>query len=249
MKKIIALGDTHGRPYWKQAVKDNPDADLFVFIGDYFDSFEYSAAEQIYNFKEIIEFKKENPDKVVLLIGNHDHHYFPEIGYTGTSGYQSNFALQIGQILDENRQYLQMAYQVDGMLFTHAGLSGMWLSVVLGDDWKLEENQTYADLVNDIWKYKPKAFVFNGRDPYGNDKYQTPIWIRPESLKYAGAGFKRQIIQIVGHTGQNQIDIKGKSTGGRYYFIDTLGTSGEYLVITDKEITSKIIKDEQVENL
>ena len=44
---------------------------------------------------------------------------------------------------------------------------------------------------------------------------------------------KAGIIQIVGHTGQNSIDIKGKSTGGKYYFIDTLGTSGEYLEIID----------------
>lgn len=44
---------------------------------------------------------------------------------------------------------------------------------------------------------------------------------------------KSGIVQIVGHTNQNQIDIKGKATGGKYYFIDTLGTSGEYLIIED----------------
>ena len=44
---------------------------------------------------------------------------------------------------------------------------------------------------------------------------------------------KHRIIQVVGHTQQNQIDIKGKATGGRYYFIDTLGTSGEYLIWED----------------
>ncbi|RYZ28541.1 MAG: hypothetical protein EOO10_09190 [Chitinophagaceae bacterium] len=46
---------------------------------------------------------------------------------------------------------------------------------------------------------------------------------------------KKEIIQVVGHTQQNCIDNKGKSTGGRYYFIDTLGTSKEYLVIEDGE--------------
>ena len=33
------------------------------------------------------------------------------------------------------------------------------------------------------------------------------------------------------------MDIKGKSTGGRYYVIDTLGSTGEYLVIQDGELS------------
>ena len=36
-------------------------------------------------------------------------------------------------------------------------------------------------------------------------------------------------VQIVGHTQQEKIDIGGKSTGGRYFYIDTL-PSGEYLI-------------------
>ena len=38
--------------------------------------------------------------------------------------------------------------------------------------------------------------------------------------------------QIVGHTVQDHIDIKGKTTGGKYYYIDTL-PSGEYLIEID----------------
>ncbi len=30
-----------------------------------------------------------------MLIGNHDYHYFPEVGENGTSGYQSVFSHQI----------------------------------------------------------------------------------------------------------------------------------------------------------
>jgi hypothetical protein len=46
-------------------------------------------------------------------------------------------------------------------------------------------------------------------------------------------GLKKVCRQVVGHTQQHQIDTKGGSTGGRYYFIDTLDTSGEYMIITD----------------
>ena len=79
--KIVALGDTHGRDMWKTIVKIEEDFDKLLFIGDYFDTRDdIDASTQIQNFKEILEFKKENPDKVILLIGNHDFHYLKGCG-------------------------------------------------------------------------------------------------------------------------------------------------------------------------
>jgi hypothetical protein len=46
---------------------------------------------------------------------------------------------------------------------------------------------------------------------------------------------RTQIRQVVGHTTRNQIDIEGKATGGRYYFIDTMPK--QYLIITDGEVS------------
>jgi guanylate kinase len=42
---------------------------------------------------------------------------------------------------------------------------------------------------------------------------------------------RNQIRQVVGHTTRKQIDIEGKATGGRYYFVDTMPR--EYLIVTD----------------
>jgi hypothetical protein len=44
---------------------------------------------------------------------------------------------------------------------------------------------------------------------------------------------RKKFIQIVGHTEVNKLDLVGaqKTAGGRYYLIDCLGTSGEYLII------------------
>jgi hypothetical protein len=41
-----------------------------------------------------------------------------------------------------------------------------------------------------------------------------------------------------------RIDIDGsdKFTGGRYYFIDTMETSGEYLIIQDNNINVNSVK-------
>jgi hypothetical protein len=246
MKKTLVLGDTHGRSNWKLAIhQEQPDR--VIFIGDYFDSFEFSGVEQIDNFKQIIQYKENNPQvEVVLLIGNHDHHYFPEIGYTGTSGYQSRIAPSITQVIDENRHHLQMAYGFDNYLFTHAGISPVFMDQVFGEnDWTIEN--VVVDL-NELFRYKPKAFEFNGFDGHGDNTTQTPIWIRPRSLMSANKkhekGLKKDYIQIVGHTQMNKLDLTGsdKFTGGRYYFIDTMDTTGEYLIIEDNKLRTNSVK-------
>jgi hypothetical protein len=238
--KTVVIGDVHGRSLWKLIVnQENPDR--VIFIGDYFDSFEISGVEQIQNFKEIIEYKEKSGKEVITLIGNHDHHYYPEVGYTGTSGYQSRITPSITQVIDENRQHLQIAYSFDEFLFTHAGVSPTFMDGEFGEEGWVEDN--VVELLNDLFKYKPKSFDFNGTDPYGDNTYQTPIWIRPKSLmavnKKHDKGLKKKYIQVVGHTQVKKLDLVGaeKSAGGRYYLIDCQETTGEYLVIQDRELS------------
>ena len=239
--KTVIIGDTHGRSIWKLIVNQEQDADRIIFIGDYFDSFEISGVEQIQNFKEIIEYKKTSGKEVIMLIGNHDHHYYPEVGYTGTSGYQSGIAPSINQVIDENRQHLQIAYSFDEFLFTHAGVSPTFMDGEFGEEGWVEDN--VVELLNDLFKYKPKSFDFNGTDPYGDNTYQTPIWIRPKSLmavnKKHDKGLKKKYIQIVGHTQVKKLDLVGaeKAAGSRYYLIDCQESTGEYLVIQDGELS------------
>jgi len=238
--KTVIIGDVHGRSLWKLITNQEQDADRIIFIGDYFDSFDISGVEQIQNFKEIIEYKKTSGKEVIMLIGNHDHHYYPEVGYTGTSGYQKGIAPSITQVIDENRQYLQMAYSFNKFLFTHAGVSPTFMDGEFGEEGWVKDN--VVELLNDLFKYKPKSFEFNGVDASGDNTYQTPIWIRPRSLmsvnKKHNKGLKKDYIQIVGHTAMRRINLEGsdKFTGGRYYFIDCQKTSGDYLVIQDKEL-------------
>ena len=238
--KTVVIGDVHGRSLWKLIVnQENPDR--VIFIGDYFDSFEISGVEQIQNFKEIIEYKKTSGKEVITLVGNHDHHDYPEVGYTGTSGYQSRISPSINQVIDENRQHLQIAYSFDEFLFTHAGVSPTFMDGEFGEEGWVEDN--VVELLNDLFKYKPKSFDFNGTDPYGDNTYQTPIWIRPRSLmavnKKHDKGLKKKYIQIVGHTQVKKLDLIGaqKAAGGRYYLIDCQESTGEYLVIQDGELS------------
>ena len=239
--KLVAIGDIHGRDYWKQIVEQEQDVDIFVFVGDYFDSFTIKGVDQINNFLDIIEFKKTTNKEVILLIGNHDYHYYPSTDDSGTSGYQTLMAPSIKHVVDDNKQHLQLAYQIDEFVFTHAGLSSVWLDDII-EDWDVDN---VVDKVNELFQYQPGKIAYRsykqvgdqvyGAQGYGNETFQGPLWIRPSALMTANKKtLRKQIIQVVGHTPQDSIDIKGKSTGGRYYFIDTLEYGqNQYLIVKD----------------
>jgi len=234
MHKLVAIGDIHGRNVWEQILeKEQPNT--VVFVGDYFDSFDIPGIDQIHNFKNIIQWKHDNPQcKVVMLIGNHDFHYM-NICNERYSGFQHSLYLEIGNILETNRHHLRMAYRCDNLVFSHAGITPEFL---LKNGW---DEQDIVEFINDLWYFQPHKFKFadNGyghSDPYGDDTFQTPIWIRPRSLMKACQEVKKTMIQVVGHTSVKEIDAKGKATGGRYYFIDCLDNTPEYLVYENKKI-------------
>lgn len=234
MSKLVAIGDIHGRDIWRQIV-ETEQPNIVVFVGDYFDSFNIPGIDQIHNFKNIIQWKLDNPQcKVVMLIGNHDFHYM-NVCNEYYSGFQRELYIPIGQLLEENKHHLQMAYRCDELVFSHAGLTPEFL---MNNGWG---EYDITEFVNDLWYFQPHKFKFadNGyshSDPYGDDEFQGPLWIRPKSLMKASKDIRKNIIQVVGHTAVKQIDAKGKATGGRYYFIDCLDYTPEYLVYENKQI-------------
>ena len=255
MNKTIIIADVHGRDQWKKIVAQEKDADTVIFLGDYFDSFDVSAVEQMHNFKEIVEFKEtsftnagtedQHKTRVIMLIGNHDYHYFPEINDSSTSGYQTRMAMVIKQLVGENRQHLEVAHRMDEFVFSHAGISSQWLDDTV-TDWT---EQNMVDKINELFTYTPLSLDYRsyrmlsateviGSSGYGNETYQGPMWIRPKALMSANKDtLRKKIIQVVGHTYQNEIDKDGKATGGRYYFVDVQETSQEYMIITDGQIS------------
>lgn len=226
--KTVVIGDIHGNPIWKDIVnKEN--RSKFIFVGDYFDSFVYSQKKCLKNYLEIIEFKKSNMDNVILLFGNHDFHYLSSVNET-YKGYKSELSFLIEEYLIKhiNSDLLQMAYQFDNFLFTHAGVTKTWFS-------NLQPfiNETISDTINcyfksfDLKNFKFKLGVNKSKD--GNDITQSPIWVRLSSLHEDGVD---NFIQIVGHTSKPEIYISD------IVCIDTLN---------QKENLQSIIKDKQKE--
>ncbi len=199
LRKIIAIGDIHTSNRWKEVIEREKNADKIIFIADYFDTYNkgVSITEEIHNAKEIVSYKLENPDKVILLIGNHDYHYLPNVSES-YSGFKSSLKLNLINFWNENLKYFKMCHIENDIIFTHAGVSKSWLKRF---DIKQDSKNLEQD-INELFKSKPDAFNFSGYNPYGDDVSQSPIWIRPKSLLKDGID---NYTQIVGHTSMSEI--------------------------------------------
>ena len=221
--RIIAIGDTHGHDTYRQIIeKEINNCDLIIFIGDYLDTTnpELTCAIQLYELNNILLLKEQYPDKVILLCGNHDHHYLSAAiqKQDTASGFQDfshyNYTPIIEKAIREEK--LQLAYSYKELLFTHAGVSNSWLKVN-----EIPNDENLVQTLNDILIYKPLVYgymytwdlVVKGRKmgnidkslktqsfyahEKGNAILYSPIWIRPQSLFN---DLPNGYIQIVGHT-------------------------------------------------
>ncbi len=222
MKQLI-LGDIHGRTIWKKIVEKESDADRIIFIGDYLDThYDITGLEQLNNLEQIFKFKRESDKHVIMLIGNHDYHYFPGID-NQCSGYQPGMRASFEYCLNENKKLLQMCFADEyGTIYSHAGLTDSFINRKVGSF--SEKN------VNDTWKYKPQSFDFymGDRSGNGNDINQSCIWVRPDALLRD----KINGLMVVGHTSVKDISHVHDDGKPILYMIDAL-ENGKYLTCVD----------------
>lgn len=167
MDKTIIIPDVHGRNFWKSAPKD---ANL-IFLGDYLDPYldeeefqEYDSYSDPNLFKklkenllEIIQVKKERPNDVILLLGNHDLPYMDigEFCCRYTTDLQQ--IKEYKSIFNENRDLFQLCYTLntekEKYLFSHAGITEPWINEhpELFSDIKEEDLPQY---INKLFKEK-----------------------------------------------------------------------------------------------
>lgn len=253
MKKLV-IGDIHGRTIWKEIIeKESPDQ--VIFLGDYVSTHDdVTEEEQIKNLEEILTYKEENPDKVVLLRGNHDTQH---LGYywAECSGLFRKVLHHMSEPENKERflKDTQWIYVDEDLkvIFSHAGVSTVWLEKSVEpylvskigpqyDDGTIDM-ENVLNLVNSI---EPCEFFGFTPDNYfdmcGTSKTQPPVWIRPEVLCRCNVvGYDH----VVGHTPVRKIAKVVESTKGKQqiWLCDSLG-SGNYLVIEDGEFIPKSIK-------
>jgi hypothetical protein len=126
---ILIIPDVHGRGFWREPCSNIDKFDKVIFLGDYLDPYPNEGITPLIardNLKEIIEFVNTHKDKCVCLYGNHDLHYtHPSYDAKARSTrYDFNGAKQNCELLKQLP--LQIAYEYDNFLFTHAGVNIKW---------------------------------------------------------------------------------------------------------------------------
>lgn len=227
MKKILILGDIHGRGNWED-VPNLTKYDQIVVMGDYFDPYggKTSYGEAWKNFQDLLELQNTLPvGKVILLFGNHDQHYLDEC-YAGSRGSRwdpnmlrlYNLNEVFHELLDKSK--LKLAYHIPGtdILCIHAGISIYWYNhALLGKPWDVAETEpvisdkphdsdAVGKLAQEINQYPyigGLGFQSVSWDTYGYDRHQGPLWWR--CLQDYGEGLQedqmlRGFTQVMGHT-------------------------------------------------
>ena len=215
-KRYLVIGDIHGRTIWKNIIeKENPD--ITIFLGDYVTSHDnIPISEQITNLEEILKYKESNIDKVILLRGNHDLQF---LGYywAECSGYNPELAKYMLSIKDRFLSLTQWIYIYDKTIFSHAGISKVWLGNNKIEDINNMEPSEYFGFTPD-----------NLYDYYGTSETQPLTWIRPQVLFTCNINGWNQ---VVGHTPVifDIIHLKGTKEED-IWLCDALGIS-KYLII------------------
>jgi predicted MPP superfamily phosphohydrolase len=166
---IITIGDLHGSQSWKQV---HPKSwDRIVFTGDYVDSYDYTDKQILLNFQQVLLLKKDNPEKVILLLGNHDLHYF----FKGTdrhycTGFRRKMLPALHKIFQTEKENFQAAFQVGNHLWTHAGVVQRWYDHFIKSQ-ILPEDENVASTLNRLFLsyYLPLFHVSEIRGGYDKD--------------------------------------------------------------------------------
>ncbi len=198
MNEILIVPDIHGRNFWEKALDYEGE---IVFLGDYTDPYEeegFTDADAYRGLQKIVQFKQANPERVTLLIGNHEMHYYNDeyqVNRFSQEYYERYHAILTGK---ETAGLFQIAKQAEMYLFVHAGVTKGWYECyeetleVLGKNIAAQLNRFFAEAQE----------VFN-EIPYergGYDKHGSPIWADFWELKDEEIRFDSTVIQIVGHS-------------------------------------------------
>lgn len=216
--KTLVLGDLHCRSIWKDIVdKEGESCDKIIFLGDYtcpkeikFDD-PTDACSFLY---EVLDYKNQNPDKVILLRGNHD---LASLGYSWAECYPQDHpkVKAYWQTEDVKNWFLnntQWIYRIPdtNIVCSHAGISIRFLDNVckyfkrqegwkfnIYDEIELLEHLNYIEPC-ELFGFTPCKLSDNN----GESSTQPCTWIRPYTLLQYGL---KDYIHVVGHTPTKEI--------------------------------------------
>ena len=195
MSKILIVPDVHGRAFWHRALELVDQVDQIVFLGDYLDPYSHEGISfdlALEEFNKILEFKKEYPDLITLLVGNHDMHYIIK-DFMDCSRRNTDMLDQLHTLYNSNLDLFNLIHIEDDWLFSHAGVYKGWM-----DKYEFTlEDLNLKTFLGSHWPALEDLSMYRG----GYNYVGSCIWadIRESVKNELFPGYK----QIVGHTQLN----------------------------------------------
>ena len=198
--------------FWLSATRKYPELPV-IFLGDYLDPYTYYdgilPSEALANFKDILAYKKANKERVTLLLGNHDIHYFGRELNSSRKDRMNNDAIH--QLYKKNLPLFKLAMTLctggKSFLFTHAGIDPRWLTLRMPEveandvnsicsalNSKLESEKVFLDFVK-------IALMDVSASRWGYARYPSPVWTDETDHRYMQERLP-DVYQIFGHTQQ-----------------------------------------------
>lgn len=193
MSKILIVPDCHGRKFWHKAEEMIDEVDKVVFLGDYLDPYSHEGItfeDAVMEFENILAFKEDYPDKVILLTGNHDWGYINK-EFPDPSRRNYRYLDEMNGLFNNNIHKFQLIYQTENYLFSHAGVYKEWMELC---NFTLDNLEDFQEIISNNWPSLTCVSWQRG----GYHKVGSCVWadIR-ESVENELYSEKRQ---IVGHT-------------------------------------------------
>ena len=127
--KVLAVGDIHEKFWVLDRVKSIiDDYDHVVFVGDYADDFGATPVDRLEIWRAVRDLQWDYPDKVTVLMGNHDYVYVHK-EYAGMyTGWDPIAQHLINADIETNLwlRELPLIHEIDGITYSHAGITDSW---------------------------------------------------------------------------------------------------------------------------
>ena len=200
--QLIVIPDIHGLDFWRSAVSALPNA-LLIFLGDYLDPYndeDISPDDAYYNLIDIVDLKKEYPNNVILIWGNHDLHYM----YRDLMGSRYDFSNsdKYFQFFWQNQDCFQIAFEtvINGKtyLFSHAGVGRKWAERI---DSKFSRIPPTASDLNGLFQSRTFIEALGAKTSIrgGWSDCGSIIWADSHEHLVEENQYK-DIVQVFGHT-------------------------------------------------
>lgn len=208
LDQILVVPDDHGRGFWKEFIKGYEN-ETIVFLGDYTDPYpheEISEEETLANLLDIIEFKKEHVDNVILLLGNHDCSYRYNSSLCNCR-YAKRLAADFRKAFIDNKDLFQLAFECKigdkEYNFSHAGISSEWISDIEHTFYRIE-GESNVEFLNRLYKEEKWQLLdylrYISRLRGGFDPYGSCIWCDVREWLKEIKPLTSKSYQVFGHT-------------------------------------------------